>query len=90
MHQRGLGWLILIMLLSVPVELLGQEPGDKVASPYQRAVQELEGIITEADRLTDKLARVKVRAKAASLLWLRDSHRARVMFRKLWEWIEEQ
>lgn len=51
MHQRGLGWLILIMLLPVPVELLGQEPGDKVASPYQRAVRELEGVMAEAESL---------------------------------------
>jgi hypothetical protein len=82
--------LILILPFLVPVRLLGQEPVKSIPSPRQRAFQELENVIAETNRLTDKLPIVKVRARAANLLWLRDSDRARVMFHELWKWVEEQ
>jgi len=89
MHQTAVSWLILIIVL-VPVKLLGQELVDSVASQLQRALQELESVNAEAKNLTDKLAVVKVRARVANLLWLHDSDRARVMFREMWKWVEEQ
>lgn len=81
---------VLIMALLVPVKLLGQELVDSVPSPYRRALQELETVIAEVNNLTDKLTVVKVRARAASLLWLHDADRARMMFRELWKWVEDQ
>jgi hypothetical protein len=87
--QTVMSWLIVIIVL-VPVELLGQEWVDSVASPLQRALQELESGNAEANSLTDKLTVVKVRARAANLLWLHDPNRARMMFREVWKWVEEQ
>ncbi len=89
MHQTVVSWLILIIVL-VPVKLLGQELVDSVASQLQRALQELESVNAEAKNLTDKLTVVKVRARVANLLWLHDSDRARMMFREMWTWLEEQ
>jgi hypothetical protein len=89
MIQTVMSWLIVVIVL-VPVELLGQEWGDSVASPLQRALQELESVNAEANSLTDKLTVVKVRARAANLLWLHDPNRARMMFREVWKWVEEQ
>jgi len=89
MIQTVMSWLIVIIVL-VPVELLGQEWVDSVASPLQRALQELESVNAEANSLTDKLTVVKVRARAANLLWLHDPNRARMMFREVWKWVEEQ
>lgn len=89
MRQRVLWWLISGLLL-VSVELPAQESVDSTALTRQRALQELEGIIAESDTLADNLAVVKIRAKAANLLWLQDVDRGRTMFRELWRWIEAQ
>ncbi|GBC77863.1 hypothetical protein HRbin08_01347 [bacterium HR08] len=85
--MRVTGLLILGVFWSLPVILLAQEPAE---SPRQRALRELEGILAETDNLADKLAYVKVRARAANLLWLHDPDRARTIFRELWKLVDEQ
>lgn len=90
MVWRAWCWLIFILASVVPIKLPAQESVDSTALTRQRALQELEGIISESDKLADKLAVVKIQAEAANLLWLQDVDRARTMFRELWRWIEAQ
>jgi hypothetical protein len=89
MSRKMSRWLIFIMLWSTPISLLGQGQVDLVTSSRQRALQELESILVQTNDLTDRLAYVEVRAKAASLLWFHDPSRAQMIFRELWRQIEE-
>jgi len=90
MRSRILCWSLLVVFGLTSAPLLAQEPSDPTAASRQRAFQELEGVIAETNNLTDKLMYVKVRAKAANLLWLHDPDRARTIFRELWKMVEEQ
>jgi hypothetical protein len=57
---------------------------------YERAKQELENILDDAYKITDPLASVKVKAKAASLLWTQSPERGRKYFLSLWGNIENE
>ncbi|HEX8635510.1 MAG TPA: hypothetical protein VF703_15295 [Pyrinomonadaceae bacterium] len=50
----------------------------------REAILELESVIDESGKLTERLIAVKIRARAANLLWLHDANRARALFRELW------
>jgi hypothetical protein len=57
----------------------------------ERAFQELESVLAESDKLADQPAvAVKIRARAANLLWSRDRARARELFRALWSDVAAQ
>jgi hypothetical protein len=72
------------------MKIFGQEVIDFGALQRQRAVRELEVIISDTAGLTDKSSYLKARARAANLLWLQDQERAKGMFLELWAWIEKQ
>lgn len=86
-HLTGLALAVLCL---APATAAGQGSVDSGASQRQRAARELESVIGDTARLADRHAYVKVRARAASLLWPRDRERAGVMFTELWGWIERQ
>jgi hypothetical protein len=80
--------LILIGVLFMSANLKGQIPSSNQA--YIRAAQELESVLSGADKLDSPLAAVKVKAKAANLLWQQNPDKARTIFLKLWDFIDEQ
>lgn len=86
--RHGLIAMVLLGLAAVPTR--GQQATESDISPWARARQEVESVLAEVDSLTDKLGAVKVRARAANLLWPSDPDRARRMFTELWQWIEVQ
>lgn len=93
--SHALGCLLVGISLLLLATAMAQEATEKTSARQQRAiaeraVAEIDNVLATADRLMDKTAWVKVRAKAANLIWLYDSRRARTMFTELWKWIEEQ
>lgn len=88
MKRRAFSILLTIFLL-IPVALKGQPSGAEQRR-YQIASQELERVIGDADKLDDPLAMVKVKAKAATLLWRQSPERARALFLSLWDFIDQQ
>ena len=57
---------------------------------HQRAVLEAESILSEADKIDNLLVAVKVKAKAASVLWTQSPEKARAVFIKLWDKVDGQ
>lgn len=57
---------------------------------YQLATQEIESVLSSADKIEPPLARIKVKAKAANLLWQQSSEQARGIFLDLWSLIDKQ
>lgn len=86
--------LYLIKTLAVALLLSGLASGQQTIqvalTPQQQANRELENVIVEAESLTDKLARVAIKANAARILWAQDETRARQMFLDLWAWLDNQ
>jgi hypothetical protein len=82
--------LTFIVFCLMPATALGQETADPGAALRQRAARELEAVISDTARLTDKSSYVKVRTRAAGLLWPQDRERAGLMFSELWAWIDRQ
>jgi len=82
--------LVSVILLSVtaPIVINGQMEDIKQIR-YRRAAQELEQVLEESQKL-DPILAVKVRAKAANLLWLQSPDRARTIFIALWDLIEKE
>lgn len=76
--------LLSTVLLFVPFVIFAQNQIDAPPTLEQRAARELEQVITESATLNDRLTAIKIRARAANLLWLQDARRARAMFRELW------
>lgn len=82
--------LVLTALCLMPAMPPGQESAGSVALQQQRAARELDAVISDTARLADKSSYVKVRARAANLLWPRDRERAVAIFTELWGWIDRQ
>lgn len=80
---------ILMGVLFMAINSKGQLPNDEQLK-YQIATQEVESILSLADRIDNPLARIKVKAKAASLLWTQSPERARSIFLDLWGFIDKQ
>lgn len=77
-----------IFLLSHAFGAAAQEATAPNAPSRQRAAQEIESVLAATGSVTDRSALVRVRAKAANLLWLQDRTRASRMFEELWQWVE--
>ncbi len=90
MRNKVFTCFISISLLLLPASNFGQEKTDATELLQQLGTQELEAVIAESYDLADKLLQVKVRAKAADLLWRQDPERARSLLGSLWMWIGEQ
>lgn len=78
----------LLLVIFVPVILEAQVLNNDQMK-YQRAVQELESVLDSASKF-EPLLGVKVKSKGASLLWKQSPERARALFLKLWDFIEQQ
>lgn len=90
MSRKARLLILTLILLSHAPAGPAQEAGAADAPSRQRIAQELEGVLAATGSITDRLALVKVRAKAANLLWLQDSARASRTFDELWLWVEGQ
>jgi hypothetical protein len=89
LDRRTLQMLVIILVLaSTKLYAQGQISSD--ASPRQRAIQEVDAVLTEANSVTDKAAFVKVKAQAASLVWFQNQERSRELFSDLWAWVNSQ
>lgn len=82
--------LIAFISLLSPATLFAQSPTKSSATSRQKARQEIEGVIVESGSLNNKLDYVKVRARAAGLLWRLDAERARKLLNELWDWVAVQ
>jgi len=80
--------LLALCLSAAPSQ--GQEPGGAAVLQRQRAAQELEGVLNNAQLLSDKTAYVGLRSRAAGLLWPQDRERAGAVFVETWAWIDKQ
>lgn len=90
MQFRSLPIFALILFLLLPVGLYGQNATDLEQLRYQRALQEIEGVIVDAGKLDDPFMVVTVKSKAASLMWRYDRKRAQALFLDLWKYIDQQ
>lgn len=57
---------------------------------YQRATQEVEFILSSADKIDNPLLMAKVKAKAANVIWTQSPEQSRAIFVKLWDYIDSQ
>lgn len=73
----------------MPIKINGQKE-ENVHLKYIRAIQEAEAVQSAADRIDNPLAAIKVKAKAASILWTQSPEQSRIIFSKLWDKIESQ
>lgn len=80
----------LSVVLVTPVILFGQSSTDQEQLRYQRAMQEIDGVIVDTGKLDDTLMMVSVKSRAASLMWRYDRKRAQALFLDLWKYIEQQ
>jgi hypothetical protein len=83
----------LITFLAGALLMVNIAKGQSPTSPennYSRAVEEVENILSSAGKLNNPLAIIKVKSKAANLLWAAKPERARAVFMELWEFINAQ
>lgn len=59
-------------------------------SQDQKPLKELQEVLAQARKIDDALTRVKLSARAANSLWIRDPIQAQSIFRELWEFIGSQ
>lgn len=90
MLDRKTSQVLVIILVLTSTKLYAQEQINSGALTRQRAIQEIENVLAEANSVTDKAALVKVKAKAASLVWLQNQDRSRELFSNLWAWVNSQ
>ncbi|MGH7889328.1 MAG: hypothetical protein ACRENF_02110, partial [Thermodesulfobacteriota bacterium] len=83
-------WLAFIigMLILMPFSSSGQEI-EREQLDFQLAKEEAETILSKSDSIPDLQMMVKVKSKAASLLWSQGPVRSRLVFIKLWEAIDK-
>ena len=81
--------LVFCLILS-PAYLFAQAPAAIVRENESTPANELENVITEAKRLTDKNAFVRITAQSAGLISLSDQARAEQMLLKLWMFANSQ
>lgn len=77
-----------LLFITMPL-MAGAQTLDKNQMKYERATNELETVLADAGKLERPLS-VKVKAKAASLLWTQSPDRARLLFMSLWDFIDSQ
>jgi hypothetical protein len=80
-----LRWIILVCLAQTPTLVVAQGPAEGLKGSRVATTQELEDVITEAKRLSDKNAFVNITARAAAVISLSDPARAETMFLDLWK-----
>lgn len=84
-------WLIISCLLLSPALLIAQQPVDRAKDDRAVAEQEVESVITEANKLNNqKYATVNITARAAMLISYSDPVRAEKMLIDLWRLVSEQ
>ena len=81
---------VLVLILLAPIVLYGQSATDQAQLEYQRALQEIEGVIIDTGKLDDPLVLVSVKSRTASLVWRYDRKRAQSLFMDLWKYIDQQ
>lgn len=81
-------FLVLLSMLLAPTCLFAQQvvPKDGAVT----AAQELDAIISEAEKLTDKNVMVNIKARAAMLVSFTDPARAETMFLAIWKFADGQ
>lgn len=77
-----------ILLLSCVSVGIAQEE-DQEMLDQKRALQELESVLDRSDRIMDLKQKIRVRGKAAAILWPLDQERARSIFVSLWDSIDK-
>lgn len=81
---------IIIAATVLMTNATGRQTVRKAWLKYRRAMQEVEAVQNAADRLENPLDVVRVKAKAASLLWTESAERSRAVFVDLWDKVESQ
>lgn len=89
MKNHFINVIIIVGLMILPISLNGQTVNTKQVKT-QLAVQEAETILHKADRIMDLLAMVRLKSKAANLLWTRQPDESREVFIKLWDTIDKR
>ena len=85
------GWVIIASLLLSPTLLIAQQPVDRAKDDRAIAEQEIESVITEANKLNNqKYATINITARAAMLVSYSDPVRAEKMLIDLWRLASEQ
>ena len=85
-----LRWIVTFCLLLTPVSLNGQDRTEALNANRVSATEELENVITEAKRLTDKNAYVNITGRAAALISLSDPPRGEQILLELWKFSNGQ
>src|SRR5687767_11045136 len=84
-------WMIISCLLLSPALSIAQQPVDRAKDDRAIAEQEIESVITEANKLNNqKYATVNITARAAMLISYSDPVRAEKMLIDLWRLASEQ
>jgi len=94
-QSNKIGVYVAIFLVCLVSQVSGQEnrekKGDHQPVPeVERAWQEVTAILSETRSVQDKNTYVKIQAKTASLVWLKDEELGRSLFNELWSWIQNQ
>lgn len=82
--------ILVFCLILTPAYLLAQAPAAIVHENESAPAEELENVIREAKRLTDKNAFVRITAQSAGLISLSDPARAEQMLLDLWKFANSQ
>src|SRR5687767_1657981 len=84
-------WMIISCLLLSPALSIAQQPVDRAKDDRAIAEQEIESVITEANKLNNqKYATVNITARAAMLISYSDPVRAEKMLLDMWRLVGEQ
>jgi hypothetical protein len=81
---------LLLLLTPVPLWAQTQAPRSSAKTIKETATVELEAIIGEAGKLDDKLAMIKLKARAAVIISLSDPVRSDLMFLEIWKYAKNQ
>ena len=83
-------WLITLCLLITPAQAIAQGPADLPKENQPAVGEELENVIGEAKRLSDKNAFVNITARAAALISLSEPARGEAILLELWKFSNSQ
>ena len=78
----------ILLVLLIPAQLVAQTTVSKEGSAV--GAEELEAIISEAEKLTDKKVFVNIKARAAMLVSFSDPGRSEKMFLATWQFVNAQ
>jgi hypothetical protein len=82
--------MLLVFLGPLPVWAQTEDPLPASNTPRDVATAELEAVIAESGKLSDKLEMIRVKAKAAALIAVTDPIRSEAMFMELWKFTKQQ